>query len=83
VVQTGEEDIAVNCRKLIITTGFAPALPDMPGIKLPNVITRDEAQNGLNEVQARTFRCWLVISSYVVFIINTEDIYYAGSAGVI
>lgn len=53
VVQTGEAEIAVVCRKLIITTGSAPALPDIPGIRLPRVITSDEALD-LKELPAST-----------------------------
>lgn len=43
MVKTQNDDIAVNCGKLIITTGSEPLMPDIPGIKLENVITSDEA----------------------------------------
>ena len=42
-VQTPDGDIAINCDKLIITTGSGPLLPERPGIQLENVITSDEA----------------------------------------
>jgi dihydrolipoamide dehydrogenase len=44
-VNTPDGDISVKCGKLIITTGSEPLLPDIPGIKLENVITSDEALN--------------------------------------
>ncbi|MFA4885333.1 MAG: dihydrolipoyl dehydrogenase [Desulfotomaculaceae bacterium] len=43
LVNTGGSEVAVHCRKLIITTGSEPALPDIPGIGLENVMTSDEA----------------------------------------
>jgi len=43
LVNTGEGEIIVNCRKLIITTGSEPLLPAIPGIGLNNVITSDDA----------------------------------------
>jgi len=42
-VSTPEGDAAVNCGKLIITTGSEPLLPEIPGIRLENIITSDEA----------------------------------------
>jgi dihydrolipoamide dehydrogenase len=43
LVATSDEDTAVNCEKLIITTGSEPLLPEIEGIHLDGVITSDEA----------------------------------------
>lgn len=43
IVQTADGEVAVNCNKLIITTGSEPLIPDISGIKLDGVITSDEA----------------------------------------
>lgn len=51
LVQNGNEQTIVNCRKLIIATGSAPAVPPVPGIDLPNVINSDGALE-LDEVPA-------------------------------
>jgi len=48
-VRNGETETVVSCRKMLIATGSLPALPDLPGISLPNVLTSDEALN-LEEV---------------------------------
>jgi dihydrolipoamide dehydrogenase len=41
--KTRDGNIVVNCSKLIITTGSEPLLLDIPGIRLENVITSDQA----------------------------------------
>lgn len=43
LVESENEDININCEKLIITTGSEPLKPDIPGINLNNVITSNEA----------------------------------------
>ena len=42
-VKTVDGEVAVNCKRLIITTGSEPLIPDIPGIRLEGVITSDEA----------------------------------------
>jgi dihydrolipoamide dehydrogenase len=44
-VKTKEGDISVKSKKLIITTGSEPLIPDILGSKLEGVITSDEALN--------------------------------------
>ncbi|MGB9803776.1 dihydrolipoyl dehydrogenase [Desulfofundulus sp.] len=48
-VKNGGTENILSCQKMIIATGSAPAIPDIPGISLPNVLTSDEALN-LKEV---------------------------------
>lgn len=43
LVQTAEEEIQVNCEKIILTTGAVPLLPNIKGIDLAGVITSNEA----------------------------------------
>lgn len=43
VVKTEDSTIEVNCKKLILTTGARPMLPDIQGIHLEGVITSNEA----------------------------------------
>ena len=43
LVDSGIEETAVNCEKLIITTGSEPLLPEIEGMHLDGVITSDEA----------------------------------------
>lgn len=43
LVQTVEEEIQVNCKKMILTTGAVPLLPNIKGIDLDGVITSNEA----------------------------------------
>lgn len=43
LVQTAEEEIQVNCEKMILTTGAVPLLPSIKGIDLDGVITSNEA----------------------------------------
>jgi dihydrolipoamide dehydrogenase len=43
LVNTTDGDTTVACRKLIITTGSEPLIPEIPGIRLDNVITSNEA----------------------------------------
>lgn len=45
IVKTVEEEIEVNCEKLILTTGSGPILPPIKGIDLEGVITSTEALN--------------------------------------
>ena len=42
-VSTADGELAVNCSKLIITTGSEPLYPEIKGIHLKGVITSDEA----------------------------------------
>ena len=42
-VETQDGNIGVKYAKLIITTGSEPLMPNIPGIRLENVITSDEA----------------------------------------
>jgi dihydrolipoamide dehydrogenase len=42
-VQTAEEEIQVNCDKIILATGAVPLLPNIKGIDLDGVITSNEA----------------------------------------
>ena len=43
IVKTVDQDLVVNCNRLIITTGSEPLIPAIPGIMLEGVITSDEA----------------------------------------
>nr|WP_319490067.1 dihydrolipoyl dehydrogenase [uncultured Caproiciproducens sp.] len=43
LVQTDEEEIQINCEKMILTTGAVPLLPNIKGIDLNGVITSNEA----------------------------------------
>ncbi|GAB6156328.1 dihydrolipoyl dehydrogenase [Desulfosporosinus burensis] len=43
IVNTAAGEVAVNCNRLIITTGSEPLIPDIPGVTLAGVITSDEA----------------------------------------
>ncbi len=43
IVKTADQDLVVDCNRLIITTGSEPLIPDIPGIMLEGVITSDEA----------------------------------------
>jgi len=43
IVKTPDEEFAVNCKKLLITTGSEPAIPGISGINQDGVITSDEA----------------------------------------
>jgi len=43
IVKTPDEEFAVNCKKLLITTGSEPAKPGISGINKDGVITSDEA----------------------------------------
>lgn len=42
-VTTQEKTAAVNCKKLLITTGSEPAIPGIPGAEQDNVLTSDDA----------------------------------------
>lgn len=42
-VKAGDGETMVECKKLIITSGSIPAMPDIPGIDLPGVIDSDQA----------------------------------------
>lgn len=42
-VETADEDVAVNCDRLIITTGSEPLIPNIPGIGLEGIISSDQA----------------------------------------
>jgi dihydrolipoamide dehydrogenase len=43
IIKTPDEEFAVNCKKLLITTGSEPAKPGISGINKDGVITSDEA----------------------------------------
>ena len=43
IVNNDNENIVVNCKNIIITTGSQPYIPDIPGISLEGVITSDDA----------------------------------------
>ncbi|WP_298202564.1 dihydrolipoyl dehydrogenase [Desulfosporosinus sp.] len=43
IVNTEDGEVAVNCNRLIITTGSEPLIPNIQGIKLAGVLTSDEA----------------------------------------
>lgn len=43
VAKTPDATITVNCRKLLITTGSEPAIPDIPGVRLEGVLSSDHA----------------------------------------
>jgi len=42
-VKTSDGEVAVNCNRLIITTGSEPLIPDIPGVMLDGVMSSDEA----------------------------------------
>ncbi|MDD2499062.1 MAG: dihydrolipoyl dehydrogenase [Desulfitobacteriaceae bacterium] len=42
-VETEEKIVKVSCENLIITVGSEPAVPNIPGIRLPHVMTSNEA----------------------------------------
>ncbi|MBV1758360.1 MAG: dihydrolipoyl dehydrogenase [Dethiosulfatibacter sp.] len=43
LIDCGDENILINCEKLIIATGATPLVPSIPGIELEGVMTSNEA----------------------------------------